>query len=93
VDYLEGLIPTISQFLEIKLKLQLHPRKVILRKFTQGFDFLGYVVLPHHIVLRTRTKKRMFRRVNKLNRSSYLGLIQHSNGYKLQQKLKELTPD
>ena len=57
-NYLEKLIPLIQSFLREKLKLELHPSKVSIRKYRQGIDFLGYVALSHHIALRTKTKKR-----------------------------------
>ncbi|NCN25568.1 hypothetical protein GW935_02825 [Candidatus Falkowbacteria bacterium] len=43
--------------------LQLHPNKVFIRKFDQGLDFLGYVILPHYRALRTKTKKRLLRKI------------------------------
>jgi retron-type reverse transcriptase len=60
-----ALIPLIRHFLKEELYLELHPKKVIIRKFDQGIDFLGYVVFPHHRTLRTRTKKRLKRRLKK----------------------------
>lgn len=68
-------------------RLTLHPHKVILRKLSQGVDFLGYVVLPRHTVLRTRTKRRMIRRISDTNASSYLGLLQHAAGHELSVRL------
>ena len=59
-ESLEQLIPVIGRFLTDHLALTLHPKKVEIRKFNQGIDFLGYVVLPWHTRLRTRTKRRMF---------------------------------
>ncbi|MBI4023022.1 RNA-directed DNA polymerase [Candidatus Berkelbacteria bacterium] len=85
--HLRSLIPRLEQFLTERLRLALHPRKVILRKLRRGIDFLGYVVLPHHRVLRTRTKRRMLRRVTRDNLPSYLGLLQHCHGYQLTQVL------
>ena len=86
-EFLESLIPKISEFLEQKLKLKLHPRKVKIRKVSQGIDFLGYIVLPHYQVLRTSTKKRILRRakenLSKESRCSYLGIISHCKGYKI----------
>jgi len=98
-EYLEGLIVLIENFLDEKLDLKLHPQKVEIRKFSQGIDFLGYVILPRYIVLRTKTKKRMFRKIKakkqKLDRGlitkesfnqslqSYYGLLKHCQGYKL----------
>jgi len=55
-DRLKLYIPRIEKFLAKRLKLILHPDKVITRKLKQGIDFLGYVVLPRHIVMRTKTK-------------------------------------
>ena len=70
------------------LNLSLHPDKIIIRKYNQGIDFLGYVTLPHYRVLRIKTKKRMFRRINHKNLQSYLGVLSHCNGYKLELKIK-----
>jgi len=50
------LIVQIESFLMSALKLRLHKNKVSIRKLKQGVDFLGYVVLPHHRLLRTKTK-------------------------------------
>lgn len=85
---LTAYIPRIHVFLTEKLSLKLHPCKVVIRKLQQGIDFLGYVSLPHYRVLRTRTKRRMLRRVNKENLASYLGLLAHCRGYTLKQRIE-----
>lgn len=89
--YLEELIPKISNFLKIKLRLSLHPRKVEIRKVSQGIDLLGYVIFPHHTILRTSTKKRMFKRFKKEVplevKQSYFGILKHCKGYKIKQKI------
>ncbi len=85
--YLQELIGKIELFLQSKLKLKLHENKVNIRKLNQGIDFLGYVVRPHCCVLRTKTKKRMFKNINNKNLPSYLGLLKHCNSYKLRKKL------
>ncbi len=86
-EFLESLLPKIAEFLEQKLKLKLHPKKVEIRKVAQGIDFLGYVILPHYRVLRTSTKKRILRRakenLSKGSRCSYLGVLSHCKGYKI----------
>jgi len=86
-DELLALILRIEDFLEKHLKLKLHPDKIIIRKLNQGIDFLGYEILPHCRVLRTKTKRRMVRRINDRNLSSYLGLLKHCNGYKLRREI------
>lgn len=62
-DHLKTLIPKLRSFLDATLKLELHPTKIIIRKWSQGIDFLGYIVFPYHIILRTKTKKRMMRNI------------------------------
>ena len=84
---LEKYIPEIERFLSNKLKLELHPDKIIVRKLKQGIDFLGYVALPHYRVLRTKTKRRMFGRINSNNLPSYFGLLKHCNSFQLRQEL------
>ena len=84
---LKDLIVPISYFLNNQLKLSLHPDKIIMRKYNQGIDFLGYVTLPYYRVLRTKTKKRIFRRINGRNIQSYLGVLKHCCGYKIENKI------
>ena len=83
------MIPWIEAWLWQDRRLSLHPKKLEIRKLTQGIDFLGYVVLPHHTVLRTRTKRRILKRISKKNISSYLGILQHSSGFILRGRLIE----
>ncbi len=102
--YLEELLPKLQGFLREKLKLELHPNKISIRKFHEGIDFLGYVIFPHYCLLRSKTKKRILRNVRKkmayyqeglisenhLHQSfqSYLGVLSHANTYELTEKLK-----
>ena len=83
---------------------ELHPEKVSIRKFHQGIDFLGYIRLPHHTIMRVKTKKRMLRKLEQkvkdqkaglistdaLNQTlqSYLGVLFHANTHKLSEELK-----
>jgi retron-type reverse transcriptase len=92
-EFLENIINPINRFLKNRLKLSFHPDKIIMRKYNQGIDFLGYVTLPYYRVLRTKTKKRMFKKANQKNIQSYLGILSHCNGYKLEEKLKNLLID
>lgn len=84
---LASLAGLIAAWLWRERRLSLHSRKFEIRKFNQGIDFLGYVALPYHRTLRTKTKKRMFRRVNGKNVSSYLGIIKHCEGHVLRQMI------
>lgn len=84
-------LTTISGFLKTRLHLDLHPNKIILKTFASGVDFLGWVNFPTHRILRTATKKRMFRRIKvhavPETLQSYLGLINHGNSHKLEEIL------
>ncbi len=81
-----GIVAFITKKLEA-VDLILHPQKLSIRKVRQGVDFLGYVILPRVVVLRTNTKKRVYRKIEKgvsteaLN--SYLGVSTYACGTKL----------
>ncbi len=94
-DDFNHFINIIEKFLNEKLKLELHPQKIILRKINWGIDFLGYIVLPRYILPRTKTRRRMFKRLKEkrnlenFNQSlqSYLGYLSHANTFKLKMEL------
>ncbi len=90
-NYLIGLVEKINDFLNKRLKLNLHLDKIIMRKYRQGIDFVGYVIRPHCITLRTRTKKRIFKKVKHNNLQSYFGILKHCKGYKIRKKIEELV--
>lgn len=85
--YLESLLPLVDVFLKDELGLQLHPNKIELKTVASGIDFLGWVHFPDHRVLRTTTKRRMFRTTEANPKAevkvAYLGLLSHGNAYKL----------
>ncbi|RIL12311.1 MAG: hypothetical protein DCC75_00675 [Proteobacteria bacterium] len=103
---LQALVPELEQFLNEHLKLKLHPEKIILRPLHQGIDFLGYVTLPRHRVLRNATKRRMLRKLRSrhnefykgevtgesLSQSlqSYLGMLSHADAYRLSQDVMNI---
>jgi retron-type reverse transcriptase len=92
------LLPSIRDFLWNKLRLTLHPDKVSLRTVASGVDFLGWVHFPDHRVLRTTTKKRMFRGVRakegkEESVQSYFGLMSHGNAKKLRRKVEEVLEE
>jgi hypothetical protein len=87
--YLEWLIKPMGDFLKHRLKLILHSEKIIIRKLRQGIDFLGYVTLPYCRVIRTKTKRRALRLVNKDNLYSYLGICRHAFAFGVEQMIKK----
>ncbi|MBU3925727.1 reverse transcriptase/maturase family protein [Patescibacteria group bacterium] len=85
--FLEKVILPVKNFLNNKLKLKLHFKKISIKTIDSGVDFLGWINFSDHRILRTKTKRRMVKRV-KTNSSletinSYLGLLKHGNTYKI----------
>jgi len=92
--YLERQVIEINEFLQKELKLKLHPGKVFIKTLASGVDFLGWVNFYNHKVLRTTTKKRIMRKIQKSSKletlNSYLGLLKHGNTQKIQAKILKL---
>jgi RNA-directed DNA polymerase len=102
--YLVSLLPQIKDFLNKNLKLTIHPNKVEIRKYSQGVDFLGYLLFPHHTKVRKRTIGRMSRRIKEktflyragqLDKSrldatlmSYLGILSHADTYRFSEMIR-----
>ncbi len=103
-DQCVSTIEPISCFLKNHLNLELSPNKIILRKFSQGIDFLGYVAFPRFSVTRPKTVKRIFRKIKKKielvkigkiswesfhqTLQSYFGVLSHSDSFILKQELE-----
>jgi len=93
--YCESLADPIRAFLWDELRLLLHPRKVRLQSLASGVDFLGWIHFPDHRVLRSSTRRRMFRNLeiiggNENSIHSYLGLLLHGNANRLRAKVVRL---
>lgn len=96
---LRGWLERIGSFLRTRLLLDLHPKKVSIQSVYRGVDTLGYVILPGHTVLRTRTKHRAASRIIQAGRhmlagemsetamgqvtQSYLGMLRHASAHRL----------
>src|SRR3990167_10662130 len=92
-EVLIDCLTKVQAFLQERLHLKIHPKKITLEPYATGIDYLGYVCFPHHRVLRTKTKRRMFRKVNKENFSSYSGILKHCRSYNLGQLLLEIVKE
>ena len=84
---LKEYLPKIRKFLEEELCLEIPDHKASIRKLDWGIDFLGYVILKDAVLLRNKTKGKIFTKLNEKNISSYLGLLKHCNSYTLTQKI------
>lgn len=82
-------------FLQDRLLLYLHPKKVSIKTFSSGVDFLGWIHFPNHRVLRTSTKRRMLKNLKndpkKATIASYKGMLKHGNTHKLWRNIENST--
>ncbi len=85
---LKNLVPQLDRFLSGRLTLALHPRKVFVRSWSQGIDFLGYVLLPDATILRPKTARRSLRLVTEQNAISYFGLCSHADAHEFEQLIR-----
>lgn len=95
---LEGHLERIGVSLRDNLHLALHPNKVSIRTMASGVDFLGWVHFPDHRVVRTTTKRRMFRGIKRTQGKnetvqSYLGLLTHGNAQKLTNEVNTVVSE
>ncbi|MEK7116170.1 MAG: reverse transcriptase domain-containing protein, partial [Patescibacteria group bacterium] len=86
-ERLERVRKIIESFLTMRLKLQIKQSKVVFRRFHQGVDVLGQICFPHFRLLRTKTKRRMLRRISENNRTSYMGLVRPTRAFRLERIL------
>lgn len=87
----------IDLFLQIKLKLYIHPKKTKLQHKSKGIDFLGYIIKPEYLLIRRRVIKSFKRRLyffNHLLNPIDFPIRNPPEILKLSQKLrnKELIP-
>ena len=106
--WLKKQIGPIKEFLCHALKLELHPNKIFVKTIASGVDFLGMVNFSDYRILRTKTKRRMFKKINggysqlqnkiiseeSFNQSlhSYFGMLKHCNGYKTEKEIATRRP-
>ncbi|MDO9399139.1 MAG: reverse transcriptase/maturase family protein [bacterium] len=105
----EKQIGLIKKFLSQELRLELHPNKIFIKTIALGIDFLGLVNFSDYRILRTKTKRRIFRKI-KLNKTkmeskiiteesfnqslqAYYGILRHCNGHKLKIEVDKIVKD
>jgi len=90
--YLEDILPKLHVFLNEKLRLTLHERKVYIKTYDSGVDFLGWVHFSNHRQIRTTTRRKIIRMMRGYPKretiSSYRGLLMHGNTHNFQKRLK-----
>ena len=105
IGSMEKLVPEMREFLQNDLRLVLHPDKIFIKTIYSGVDFLGVVNFSDYRILRTKTKKRILKKIEHkkadleagtitkkvFNQSlqSYLGVLKHCEGYKIARRIKQ----
>lgn len=74
-------------FVKEKLFLDIPIQKTSIRKIRWGVDFLGFVVLPRAVLLRNKTKHKIYANIKRKNMHSYLSLLKHCNSFNLKTKV------
>jgi len=92
-NWLTYLLPQIQKFLLQELTLTVHPKKISISTIASGVDFLGWVHFSDHRVLRTTTKRRVFRGIREKQAQtetvqSYLGVLSHGQTQILQKQVQ-----
>lgn len=77
----------IIQFAAERLLLLIPLPKTSIRKISSGVDFLGFTILPGAMLLRDKTKSKIFANINRGNMHSYLGILKHCNSLNLRTKI------
>ncbi|MFH0779276.1 MAG: reverse transcriptase domain-containing protein [Parcubacteria group bacterium] len=102
-DELERGLAWIGEFLNGELKLELHPDKISIKKFSAGVEFVGYKVLPHHVLLKKSATKRMLAKMDARKSqlrsgeigqwkycetlNAYFGWLKHCDSYRLMNEI------
>jgi retron-type reverse transcriptase len=101
--YLQQLCSTINVFLQEKLHLCLHPKKLTIKKVSVGVPFVGYRIFYDHVLVRGTTLRRIERnyrsKVKQLKqgtltaqklaetKASIIGHFKHAHTYGLMKRL------
>lgn len=80
----------IITFVKEKLSLEIPINKTSIRKVSWGIDFLGFIILPEAVLLRDKTKQKIYANINRKNAHSYLSILNHCNSNNLKIKILSL---
>jgi len=86
-EKLEEIRNKIILFIKDKLLLDIPLEKTSIRKIAWGIDFLGFTILPKAILLRNKTKNKMYENISLKNIHSYFGILEHCNTHNLKRKI------
>lgn len=87
LEKLKKIRHKIILFVKDKLLLTIPLEKTCLKKIAWGIDFLGFTILPKAVLLRNKTKNKIYANINLQNIHSYFSILKHCNSYNLKRKL------
>ena len=90
MEKLNEIRSKIILFAKEKLFLEIPLEKTEIKKVRWGIDFLGFTILPNAVLLRNKTKNKMYSNINLQNIHSYFGILKHCNSYNLKRKILSL---
>lgn len=104
-EHLKEVKARINLFLQDKLKLELHPKKVVIKNVKDGVPFVGYRIFYDHMLIRGSTLLRIQRKFKLRKKQlakgiideqkfhscikSFEGHLSKANAWKLKQKMFE----
>lgn len=65
---LKKVILKIKDFLEKKLKLELHPKKIYFQPACRGVEYLGVIIKPYRCYISSRVKNNFLRKIASINK-------------------------
>jgi RNA-directed DNA polymerase len=87
---LEKIREKIVMFVKKKLSLDIPIEKTSIRKVKWGIDFLGFTILPNVMLLRDKTKQKLYEHINRKNIHSYMSILKQCDSYTLRNKILAL---
>jgi len=97
-----SIIPVIKNFLNDKLHLTLHPKKIYFQHYSKWVQFLGTFIKPYRTYIRKRTIGKFNNKIDYIfsdlqkwlsTINSYLGLCKHHKSFKIRKKICEKLSD
>ena len=77
-------------FAKEKLLLEIPLAKTSLRKIDWGLDFLGFTILPKAVLLRDKTKNKLYNKISLKNQTSYFAILKQCHSHHLKLKIRSM---
>jgi len=84
---LEEIRRKVITFTSQRLNLEIPFEKTSIRKIGWGIDFLGFTVLSNAMLLRDKTKNKIYGNISDKSMDSYMGILKQCNSHNLSKKV------